>query len=403
MNNDVTTTLKPTLTLDDAATSTWDVIILGAGLAGSATAHSINRQGLSVLLVDKAHFPRSKVCGCCINTAAIDSLRAMGLDDLLSIHGAVPLTHVQLMARRRAARIKATLGVSLSRKALDAGIIRRAMQGGTAFLPGVSAQVEAMDHDARRVTLRCDDRLVCARARIVIVADGLGGRSLETSRSLHAKVDAHSHMGIATIIDGRSAISSEFCGNHTVMMACGKAGYVGMVRLEDGSLNIASALSPSFIKSQGGTAQAVRTTLAETGLEAPPPLDDATWMGTPLLTRQRSVPAAQRLFVLGDAAGYVEPITGEGMAWALSGARLLAPLAAQAAHAWDDSMASQWAQLHRAMIGKRQWSCRLVSSILRRPLLTGWMLAAARLWPRMAGRTIERMHAPFSIGETTWA
>ncbi len=402
MKQDETATLWPTLTLDDAAASTWDAIILGAGPAGGATAHSLGRRGLAVLLVDKATFPRAKVCGCCINTAAIDSLRALALDDLLSIHGAPPLTHVRLMARRRDARIKASLGVSLSRRVLDAGIIRRAMEGGTAFLPGVSAQVEAMDRDARRVTLRCADRSVSARARIVIVADGLGGRSLASNPALHAKVCAQSHMGVAAIIDDGGESCGELCGNHTVTMACGKAGYVGVVRLEDGSLNIASALAPGFIKSQGGTAQAVRATLSEAGLTAPPSLDGATWMGAPLLTRRRSAPAAQRLFVLGDAAGYVEPITGEGMAWALGGARLLAPLAAQAARAWRDSMTSQWVRMHRAMIGNRQWSCRLVSSILRRPLLTGWMLAAARLWPQMAGRAIERMHAPFFMGETTW-
>ena len=263
----------------------------------------------------------------------------------------------------------------------------------------MSAQVETIEDDTRRVTLRGDDQSVTVRGHVVIVADGLAGRALENSTTMAAKVHTQSHMGIATIIEGHAAL----CENHTVMMACGSAGYVGMVRLEDGRLNIASALSPSFIKSQGGTAQAVSATLAEAGMDAPPSLTSTTWMGTPLLTRRRSLPAAERLFVLGDAAGYVEPITGEGMAWALGGARLLAPLATQAARDWQDSFASQWARLHRAMIGRRQWSCRLVSSVLRRPLLTGWMLAAARLWPRMAGRTIERMHAPFSKGEKSWA
>ena len=397
----MTTPLKPSLSLDAAAATTWDAIIIGAGVAGASCAYLLSCAGVRTLLVDKAQFPRAKVCGCCINSSAIHSLEAMGLSDVLTSCGAIPLTNVKLMARHRQAIVAATLGVSLSRSAMDAAIISRAVERGVSFLPEVMAQVENVEQDGRIVTLRRGEQQVRVSAWVVIAADGLGGRSLDSSEAKQVTINAHSHMGIATIMSAAPTI----CEKHQVLMACSSAGYVGLVRLEDDQLNIACALAPAFIKEQGGPAGAVIATLA--GADSAlcdalaPSLKQALWMGTGLLTRRRSIPAAERIFVLGDAAGYVEPITGEGMAWALRGAALLAPIAQSAAKNWHESHAAKWTQLHQSLITKRQLSCRVVSSILRRPLLTRCMLSFAKLWPRIAARCIERMHAPLRIGERT--
>ena len=62
------------------------------------------------------------------------------------------------------------------------------------------------------------------------------------------------------------------------------------------------------------------------------------WKGTPELTRRPVRLGAERLFAVGDAGGYVEPFTGEGVLWALSGARALAPLVARVAERWDPGL-----------------------------------------------------------------
>src|SRR5437762_947004 len=60
-------TVPPTLTLADAERRVWDVVVVGAGPAGAAAARELARRSVSVLLVDKAVFPRWKVCGSCLN------------------------------------------------------------------------------------------------------------------------------------------------------------------------------------------------------------------------------------------------------------------------------------------------------------------------------------------------
>ncbi len=77
--------------------------------------------------------------------------------------------------------------------------------------------------------------------------------------------------------------------------------------------------------------------------------------------------------MVGDAAGYVEPFTGEGMAWALWGALALAPLVYDGVKCWDDTLVHRWAQVHRRRIRRGQAICRIVAWGLRRP----WMARVA--------------------------
>ena len=74
----------------------WDAVVIGAGPAGALTARELARLGLRVLLVDRAKFPRNKVCGCCLNGAALAALRELGLGSIAD--AGVPLTDMKLAA-----------------------------------------------------------------------------------------------------------------------------------------------------------------------------------------------------------------------------------------------------------------------------------------------------------------
>ena len=69
-----------------------------------------------------------------------------------------------------------------------------------------------------------------------------------------------------------------------------------------------------------------------------------TGKGTAPLTRRTTPIAEERLFLLGDAAGYVEPFTGEGIAWALVAGLAVAPLAIRAAKQWHPSLGVDWSR-----------------------------------------------------------
>jgi flavin-dependent dehydrogenase len=108
--------------------------------------------------------------------------------------------------------------------------------------------------------------------------------------------------------------------------------------------------------------------------------------------------ADARLFLLGDATGYVEPFTGEGIAWALCSALLAAPLAEAciAGSASPQRLAQDWSRLHLAQIQRRQWWCRRVAWVLRSAWRRRLALAAAASLPWLARGIAAQINEPFA-------
>src|SRR5262249_6618229 len=115
------------------AAVTWDALVIGAGPAGSVTARELARRGLRGLLVDKANFPRAKVCGCCLNAAAVATLRRLGFGH--GPPGAVPRGRVPIGAAGHTACLGLPRGRALSRGAFDARLVDEAVKGGAEFRP----------------------------------------------------------------------------------------------------------------------------------------------------------------------------------------------------------------------------------------------------------------------------
>lgn len=368
----------------------YDAVVVGAGPAGSAAALALARLGRSVLLVDRAAFPRAKVCGCCINPAALATLERIGAGDLPHRHGARPITHLRLAARRRAADLALPGGVSLSRSAFDHALCLAAQTAGAAFCDRTSATLGEVRDSGRVVTLPTDSDTRDVEAAVVIAADGLGGSLLDGEPAFRPRAAPASRMGLGAVVRHAPAAYDD----GAIHMAVAARGYVGLVRLEDGSLDIAAAIDPAFTRASGGPACAVAAILDDAGFPPIPGLGESPWRGTPLLTRHRPRLAAHRLFVIGDAAGYVEPFTGEGIAWALASGEAVAPLAAQAARAWSDDLIDRWHVTHRRLFAARYRSCHVVTRMLRFPRLTAAAVAVLSRLPGLASPVVRAISRP---------
>ncbi|MCS6866236.1 MAG: NAD(P)/FAD-dependent oxidoreductase [Gemmataceae bacterium] len=334
----------------------FDAAIIGAGPAGAVTAYELARRGHPVFLVDKAKFPRPKVCGCCLNRSAVQTLHRLGLGAVLA--SAVPLTAVCLAAARHQATISLSGGVALSRERLDAALVEAAVRAGAIFQEGEARQVA----DCQTI------------ARVVVVASGLLGNAATPC------VDSRIGAGVVVAADMVPA----FFRRGIIYMATAGGGYVGLVRLEDDRLDVAAAFDAPFVRQMGGLGLAAEAILAETRWPAIPQLARLPWKGTPALTRRATRRAGPRWFAVGDAAGYVEPFTGEGIAWAIRSATALAPLVTKAAERWSDSLVRQWEVTHRRRIQSRQRVCRIVTRALRWPLLTAWAVRTLAICPALA-------------------
>jgi flavin-dependent dehydrogenase len=383
-------TVAATLSLTDAAKECWGALVVGAGPAGSVTARELARLGIRVLLVDRAAFPRWKVCGCCLLQPGLNTLTHLGLGDLTKRLGAIPLTDVRFSVRGVHARVPMTGGVALSREAFDAGLIEAAIAAGVQFLPETSARLQTSRPDFREIALQHLGQLAPTSARIVVAADGLGGQLAAQEPGIGVRIREFSRIGAGCVFEADSGDLQP----GTIDLACGRAGYIGLVRLEDNRMCCAAALDLSAIRHAEGPGSAAITVLKEAGVSLPARLAHASWRGTPSLTRSLKRHWADRLFVVGDAAGYVEPFTGEGMAAALASARALAPLAASACEAWCPELGCRWDNTYLRAVKNRQGLAHAMAMVLRRPQLALGIVALVSLCPLLAGPFERRLNDP---------
>jgi flavin-dependent dehydrogenase len=336
---------------------------------------------LAVLIVDKASFPRAKVCGGCLDALALGTLKAVGLGELVDRGGAIPLYRLQLAIDKRQITFPIFESAALSRETLDSALLSTAIRAGAHFLPGTTARLGQAAVLTRQVFFCRSSTELSAEARVVLVANGLGSKLVSREMGCRTVFRAHSYLGAGSLM-------TKFPASYrtgTIYMACGAGGYVGLVQVEDGTLNVAAALNPLFVKECKGLGEAAQAILQTAGFPGVPQLAAVAWRGTPLLSCSTRPVAYHRVFVVGDAAGYVEPFTGEGIGWALASAAAVAPLARRACRQWSAALIDEWSALHRRTVGTRQQICRYLTRALRYPRLARVLLAPSARWPRLAG------------------
>ncbi len=394
-------TAAPTITLAEAARCTWGAAVVGAGPAGAVAARELARRGLAVLLIDKATFPRWKVCGCCLNGLALSTLEAVGLGSLARRCGAVPLGRVRLAAGGRRAELPLPGGVALSREAFDAALVREAVAVGASFLPGTAAKLGRPCPGGRELLLVARpgpgsqtetapsttprEEITPIHAGVVIAADGLNGQL--TTEADQPAAEPGSRIGAGVVAE----YAPGFYHAGTIFMAVGRGGYVGLVRLEDDRLDVAAAFDAGFVREAGGLGLAAARTLRDAGFPTVPGLEALPWRGTPALTRVARRVAGERWFAVGDAAGYVEPFTGEGMGWAVASAVAVAPIAAKS---WDAASAREWEATHARLIRSRQTVCRVAARVLRSPRLSRFAVRLLSVAPALSRPVVAALNRP---------
>ena len=370
--------------------NSWDVIVIGAGVAGGLAAFDCARRGLRVLLVEKRSFPRWKVCGCCFNANAMAALTAAGLPDLFSDQGAVPLDHLRLGWRGRTMNLTMPGGWALSRERFDQALVNAAEAAGATVRFQTGAVLEEISASGRMVRLRPAGGAPVERiqARVVLVAAGLQHQVLASSHPASSNSTPGSRLGAGCLISDDEGLF-EYGAIH---MAIGRSGYVGLVRREDGALNLAAAFDRTVVRSFGGVTHAAELVLSQAGFPMPYSLKTSRWQLTPSLTRRADVFSGDRFLLLGDATGYVEPFTGEGMAWALAAGAAVAPFVQEAQGEWTTELGQRWQRRVETLTISRQRLCRLLSKLLRHPLATHALFRLGSQWPVVPQRIISRLN-----------
>src|SRR5919197_1153908 len=179
-----------------------DVLVVGAGPGGSATAYHLARHGLDVLLVERAQFPREKVCGDGLTPRAVVALERMGIDTadpgFERVHGML------IYSRRVTLRLPwpsldsfPDYGLVRTRSDFDELLARRAEKAGARLHEGTEAVEPILDGGwvrGARIRPTDGDEVTEVRARFVVAADGAAGRFAAPAG---VRRDARRPLGIA--------------------------------------------------------------------------------------------------------------------------------------------------------------------------------------------------------------
>jgi flavin-dependent dehydrogenase len=292
-----------------------DVAVVGGGLAGSACALELARAGVSVVVVEKAAFPRDKPCGEGLLPHGLALLERLGCGDLPAHCGGQPFVGILYHCHGVVARGDfegGGVGRGVRRRYLDLAMQQRAQAAGAVFRLG-SVDDVVMDDDGGVVTLGDGSAL---RARLIVGADGPRSRvrhrlGLDGGTAKKARYAIRRHFRLAEGSAMPDRVEVHVGGGHELYVTPCESGVVGV-----------AALIEKPLMSAGHGSPAARLTALIDGcrplaarLAGASPIDEALACG-PLRVKSRSVWRG-RAVLIGDAAGYVDAITGEGMSLAL--------------------------------------------------------------------------------------
>jgi geranylgeranyl reductase family protein len=282
----------------------FDAIVVGAGPAGSATAIRLARGGASVLLADRARFPRDKPCGGGLTGRAV---RELPVDVTPVVEDVVHVFEVRLRYRNRfERRSEAPLVLMTQRRRLDAFLAEQAVAAGADFRDGVT--VEGLTAGPDGVTLRVGGAAV--RGEVLVGADGVNG-------SVARAVGLGGGLLYGIALEGNGPLRAGRLGRAAVELGAVPGGY-GWVFPKAGHANYGvggwAAEGPRL---RGHLARLC----AEHGVDAARLVDVK---GRRLPFRRTQVASRGRVLLAGDAAGLVDPLTGDGISEALVSARVAA-------------------------------------------------------------------------------
>ncbi len=287
-----------------------DVLVVGAGPAGSATAIHLARGGATVLLADRARFPRDKPCGGGITGRA---LRQAPCDITPVVERVVDTFELRLHHRRSFRRTSPEpLIMMTQRRRLDAFLAEQAVAAGAEFRDGIRVgQFEITDAG---VVGRVGGEPVAAGT--LVGADGANGNVARI-----AGLDEGIERGVALEGNVSWRLLDERAYASTAVVEVGApAGGYGWLFPKGDHANLG-------VGGWGSEGPQLRQHLARLarayGVE-PGAIADVRGHRLPMRRLGASVPAGRRVMLVGDAAGLVDPLSGDGMYEAFTSARLAA-------------------------------------------------------------------------------
>jgi geranylgeranyl reductase family protein len=371
-----------------------DVLVVGAGPGGSAAAYHLARHGIDVTMIDKAAFPREKVCGDGLTPRSVKAIQDMGIDtDDPRFERVIGL---RVHARRTTIQLPwpdlttfPPFGLVMPREGFDHLLVQRAVKAGARVLERTEAIAPVVvDGWVQGATVRAtgdrDAEPGTIRARYVIAADGAASRfasgvgvTRDASRPLgiaarrYYRVDYHPGPWIESWLD---------LWDGDLLLP----GYGWLFPVAGGRINLGAGLLNTFSNFSEISAQHLFDAFARM---LPPEwaIGEDTAEGRVLsgplpMGLNRSPRAVPGLLLIGDAVGAVNPFNGEGIAYAIETGEIAAGLVHEALVANRPGLTMQYPRVLEDTYGAYFAVGRRFATLIGKPAVMG--RATDRLLPR---------------------
>jgi flavin-dependent dehydrogenase len=367
--------------------------VVGGGPAGSVAATVLARAGVRVCIVDRSTFPRDKLCGDTVNPGTLALLRHLQMASGIDACG-LPVAGMRVTGERGVvveARYKEGIaGRALLRRHLDWMLLQDAMAAGAQFEPSVTVRNALLDED-RVVGVQVSGHPFEGelRARVTIAADGRHS-TLAFGLGLAWHPVRPRRWAIGAYVES-SAIASPPADLGEMHVRAGR--YVGIAPVPGGLTNVCVVKpwqpgDPALGDPHAALAGELSRDAALRERFAGARFAGAPVMLGPLAVDVRDV-GVEGLLLAGDAAGFIDPMTGDGLRFAVRGAEL-------AAHAAVEALEHGWNGVHDRLRARRQadfaakWRFnRLVRTLVASPTAIAGASWGARLAPAALHAAIE--------------
>ncbi|VXC67361.1 Tryptophan halogenase [Burkholderia sp. 8Y] len=407
---------------------TFDAVIIGAGPAGSTAAILLALAGWSVALVEKQGFPRRKVCGECVAPATLSLLAALGIERQLTLRAGPDLVRVALMQGTR--KVVADLpeaqnstyrwGRAIGRETLDTVLVEQARKVGVEVLQPYSVTELVGGPGSWRCAIRRqgESSITTLSSPVMIAAHGSWGAlalaSLQNRREQRP----------ADLFAFKANFHEALLEPGLLPVFCFEGGYGGMVDVGGGVTTVAGCLRRDRLEalrrehigaSAGDCFEAMlRSECAGVKDVLRQASKEGSWIGAGPIDPGIRLRADDGLFRVGNAAGEVHPIVGEGISMAVQSAWLLCIelLRAKASQAssgqdvsWQRVAARRYAREWRHQFLPRMRLAFAFAHACMRPRSSALLLALASLWPGLlseGARWVGKTRCAIDPGAVAW-
>lgn len=369
----------------------YDVAIVGGGLAGLSLAIQLNRLSYTVILFEKEQYPFHKVCGEYISLESWDFLNDLGID-LDAIN--VPIINKLQLSAINGKLLEQSLplgGFGISRYKLDSTLVQIARAEGVNILENTKVNNTRFSGDE----IIIESSLQTYRAKLV--AGSYGKRSnidIKWKRrfSLAEKNKLNNYIGV------KYHIKTDFPAD-TIALHNFKNGYCGIVKIEDDTYNVCYLTTADNLKKSNGDIQEMeRMILSQNPFLKKIFTDSTINFPAPLTISQISFDKKSQVenhvLMIGDAAGMITPLCGNGMSMALHGSKIAARIIHEflqkniSREEMEKQYSLQWKKqfAHRLRMGRRIQ--RLFGSRWLTNLLVRWI----KPFPKLVNYLVKQTH-----------